>query len=1436
MKTPRFAHTPIEPLEDRIAPALLVNGANLLGGAGNPSSGETSVGENSVTLVKVLSGQALVWFDDGLIFGISFGPNTSLEITGDVIGDLVGNLRADGTLSDSDLNPANGEDGSRLLANNLTGLKTLPLSSQKGSLGNIITGGSISGLSINGEIFGGYAGDGVFRPDSDLLISNQVVSGVGSIDINPVQSGTQSLFTFTKAVSDLRAGASITNAKITSAPALQLIAGNGNPTGVILTGAGPAGGSIVGVTIESAYVPAGSPTNTPSYKLVAGDGADGKTGGAGGAIDRIIEKASFGPVIVKSGVGGAGNGGAGGSGGTISNLDLQSNSARYLVTAGDGGDGAPAGNGGKLTNNNFSNRTPVSGIVLTSDFNGDGRDDVLVIDAATGQMIISTQGDSDPTLIGTQGNGSDFRQIVQFRTTPGNDPVVLIDAAGVNPVDAEVRDIDSDGDVDIVVAYKNSSTLGIFLNQGTGSFFDPNLGTNGEFASASLSLGFAPAHIAVSAGGTIAIAENTNGKGIMHYGSPEFGATAEDLAITLSTGSNEFSQPVADLVVAGADFYAGFSNGVIARMQTAGLEAKKAFTVFDTNIAIAGGLDDLEVDSASGRLLALSTVSRTVSVFSAANSTLSALDTITLPSVGKSVVAHFIHDADDQTEDSIAVLTTLPGGTRIDAFEPAPSDNDPQTIETFAASTTLTTATVLKNFAVAYADSGPSDEDFAGLAALAGSMNQFTFTPDYVGTTQYALPFASKQIEVRAGAGGDGLNISAALVGRGGAGGSILGINADANEIRLYSGDGGASGSGAAGAGGSVINSGAFITTSGASIVPALLADVVLVIEAGDGGAPAGPQAKTAIGGAGGSLGGLSITLEAGDITLSTGRGGNGFGGAGGAGGSFTGISTLARDGSLTLTTGRGGDADGLIGAGGPGGSIVNFRHELALEPDVETLEKGYGVTISTGNGGDAVGGVAGVGGSITGVTLKLDGSDKTYNDGSLNPPLVDANKDNTVVITVTAGDGGEGTTGGAGGTIRDLKHDTVHDQLTRSKAILLSYVTMTLTAGDGGEGTAGNGGAAGGIFLTKAISGITEWDPDSNNTTEAFRAFAGVGGDGTLKGGAGGSISGITLQNSPFANGSSITRTHLTAATIVGGEGGNGGTSDGGAGGSVSKLLVGIQDGALQVVAGDGGSGGATGRGGVGGAVSASTLGVVKTSAARGLFVSGGDGGAGTLGGGAGGGISALQVSAPQSTNGISATLYAGNGGAANSVTGFGGVGGSISGIAQTKDVNSSINVIAAGVGGDNALGKAGAGGNVSSIKTVGFIGRPSDGTNRLGVFDQLDVGGGNFLTIPQGVFAGQGGQGVVDGANGSVTSVVARQIGAIAAYNSSTGAFSAAAKVVSVKAGLIGFDPDADGVFDSTVPSASPSAQTPIDGFILATAISQVTVLPPSSFLFTA
>jgi hypothetical protein len=1425
----------IEPLEDRIAPALLVNGANLLGGAGNPTTGETSVGDNAVTLVKVLSGQALVWFDNGVIHSISFGPNTSLDIHGDILGDLVGNLTAAGTLSDSNNNPADGEDGAKLLANNLLGLKTSPLSGEDGSLGNIITGGSIAGLSISGEILGAYAGDGVFRPESDLLSAGAVTSSVGSLDINPVVSGTQSTFAFTKAGSTFLAGASIRGAKIARAPGLQLFAGSGNPTGTPIVGPGAAGGGISTITIDSALVPSGAPTDTPSYWLIAGDGAGGKSGGAGGTIDHIVEKASFGPVIMKGGKGGAGSAGAGGNGGAVSYLDVQSNSAHYIIDAGDGGNGAPGGAGGQLLYNNFSNRTPVSGIIIAADFTGDNIDDILVVDAATGQMIISTQDDPNPGDAVVPPLSTDFKQLVQFKNQNG-DNVVLIDPNGVSPSDAAAMDVNGDGKLDIVVAYKNSSSLAVFINQGEGVFYDANLGNAGEFATASLGLSFSPAKIATNGpnGSLIAIAENREGKGIMHYGAVS-GGSLDTLVLETSTGSNEFSQPVADIVFSGSEFITAFTNGVIAKLQPAGLDATKPFLVTDTGVAIAGGISDLEMDSTGARLLALSRTGRTLTVFDTSGSSLTTLSTLALAATPDPLVAHFIHDNDPLTQDSIAILASLPSGSQIYTYVQAPDDNNPATVEAFAPGTSLLTTSVLKNFAPAYGQGG-----FRGDAALAGSMNGFTFTPDLIATTEYALPFASKIIEASAGDGGTGLNLGT-LIGKGGAGGNISGVNADANEIRLIAGTGGGSGSGAGGAGGSVLNPGSFVTASAATVVPKLAADVVLEVDAGDGGSPTGPTAKTATGGAGGSLSGLNITLDSGDITLSTGQGGNGKGGNAGAGGNFSSVTTLGHDGNLTLSTGKGGDALAGIASGGAGGSIIAFSHELSLEPDTELLEKKYAVTISTGVGGTSAAGLGGAGGSLSGVTLKLDGSDRTYNDASVTPPLRDALKDSTVRINVSTGAGGQGATGGAGGTIRDLAHTSVFDQVKRGGAILINYVTMQVTAGAGGQGLAGAGGAGGNLNFVRPISGVTFFDPDANDVNDPvnrvpFIATAGKGGAGSTKGGIGGSVTGLTLQNAAFADGSAITNTHLLAAIVTAGAGGVGGTSDGGAGGSVTGALIGTQGGFLAVTAGVGGAGGTAGKGGAGGAVTTSNFGVVSTFASVGLSVRAGNGGTGPIGGGAGGVLSGLQVSTPQSTNGISALLYSGDGGAATSNKGPGGKGGDILNISQGKDVNSSINLIQAGNGGANAFGLGGAGGNITGVKTVGFIGRPSDGVNRLGVFDKIGSGQ-NAIETPQGLFSGRGGTGLTAGLNGAVSNVTARQIAAIAAAVDANGLFAAASKVSAVKAALIGFDLDLDTTFDSTVPGTSkPSLSKPIDGFVFAGSLSQVVGLPASpTFVFT-
>ena len=139
------------------------------------------------------------------------------------------------------------------------------------------------------------------------------------------------------------------------------------------------------------------------------------------------------------------------------------------------------------------------------------------------------------------------------------------------------------------------------------------------------------------------------------------------------------------------------------------------------------------------------------------------------------------------------------------------------------------------------------------------------------------------------------------------------------------------------------------------------------------------------------------------------------------------------------------------------------------------------------------------------------------------------------------------------------------------------------------------------------------------------------------------------------------------------------------------------------------------------------------------------------------------------------------------------------------------------------------GKGGTVKNVDMVGFIGLPSTSTNNLAAF--YDIPGGSPIVaslfasgeVPQGVFAGEGADGAV---NGSVLNVVARQIAAIGATVQANDHFAAANVVDNVKADLIGYQlhrgqtsfQSADGK------GTSPAAAVPIDGFILASVVTNI------------
>ncbi len=1449
----------IEPLESRIAPALLVQGANLLG-AGNPTTGESSVGGTSVTLVKVLTGAAVVWYDGSHIVGISFGPNATLDVTGSILGDVVGNLGADGRLSDSDHDVTNGEDGNVLLPNNLLGLSVHALGADLGSIAaidqkdfsghgfSIITGGSVSNVNINFALGGIYAGDGVFHDLSyynsggTVTASVTNVAGRPPIDANPIEPGVQVGFTFTSAIqadaanAPLVPGASIKNVSMGKAFALQMIAGSGGATSA--TGAGAIGGSISSINIDTAQAPSDAPANTLSYQLIGGDGANGVKGGTGGSIVKVIEKSSSGLVDVQAGEGGNGSAGAGGAGGSILSLDLQSSVTTYTGKAGDGGQGTPGGAGGSVTNANFANRTSSSGLVFTADFTGDGILDVAVVDGGTGRVVIAKQA-ADGT----------FDLVTQY--TDNADPlnpvdVKIVPSLGLLPSDGAVVDFDANGKPDLVLAYKGSNSVVVLLNQSAGSFYDVTDADNPKLKSLSVGLTGSPNAIDVdpSNPGLIAVAGSTESKN-KEIGTLELLTRQNDpiggVSIAKFGKETNFAVPVTDVTLARVD--SGFS-GVVASLKSGVLftasiaqqtdsNPTPAFTDVKDFATLTGGVRQVEISSDGKMLAALGTNSGVVSLFDTSLSVPAVIGDLPAPGGGKATVIRFVDDGVDDTPDMLFVLSNGTGASRLTEYV-----GDSSTPPVYQISKAFDSGKVFRNFAGFGTAAAP------GFAAVTSAVNFFAFSSDFATTSEQTLPFsAGKTVNLTAGNGGAGIDATIGgklKVGNGGAGGSVSSVNIEATTIKLVSGTGGGTQTGAGGAGGSIVNPLTFIPASGGEpVAPHILAEDNLTLTAGDGGSPTTvTNALTAAGGDGGSLRGLVIELTKGDIlpnlTLAAGTGGNSFGGKAGAGGSIVGVTTTIHDSSLAVVGGQGGNANGSTGAGGAGGAVTNFKHTLTLDSETESSFKAYSVAITSGHGGNAIGGVGGAGGALTGIVLDIDNSNRNEDDDS------DPSAGN-VTMTLTSGSGGNGTIGGAGGSLSGLNYTTHHDQIGRSGGVIKGYLTMSITLGDGGNGSVGAGGNGGAFKGGIPISGLTGFNP---NVAPSFDAplvvQAGNGGNGVTVGGIGGSITGLEARNALFFDGAHISGTHLRGAMLVAGDGGNASGGNGGAGGSIGNTLIGVDGAGLLAYAGAGGDGAGTAKakGGAGGSINAGSYGFVGRSSGLNYIVAGGDGGTGVAAGGLGGSVSGTNINIQQSTSGAGISILSGgSGGDATGTGGVGGKGGDVKNVGHFKDLNSVITAIYAGTGGSAAQGIGGVGGGVSAIKVLGTIGQAADnslgGTDRYGVFNPNLVEPDFPQGIPQGIFAGRGGVGAnaVKALAGSVTNVTARQIAAIAALSATPGLFVAANKVSGIKADVIGFDADRDGNFDGA--TIDPRTGIPIDGFIVATTLGPITGIHKFDFI---
>ena len=512
-----------------------------------------------------------------------------------------------------------------------------------------------------------------------------------------------------------------------------------------------------------------------------------------------------------------------------------------------------------------------------------------------------------------------------------------------------------------------------------------------------------------------------------------------------------------------------------------------------------------------------------------------------------------------------------------------------------------------------------------------------------------------------------------------------------------------------------------------------------------------------------------------------------------------------------------------------------------------------YQTYVTTGAGGDSTGALGGQGGDLTKVSL------------SLNAGYQNDAQDDTSSAYLTAGHGGVGTNGGAGGSLSDVTSVSVFHQLNGSTPEP-GAVTMQLIAGNGGQGLKGAGGAGGSVTLKGAasLSGVTYYDIDSPNAeAQALQVEGGNGGNGVTAGGAGGALINVGAQNALFGANLSLDSNELSSALIQSGNGGTASAGTGGAGGAITGLNLGVQnvvlaqsvagttittpvvrDGSATVISGSGGD--ATGGvGGNAGVVSQSTVASVTGDPilGYGLFIQGGIGGTGDHGRRQRGRnqnahdehrLDQQRLCRPYSSAAMAARRRCPEreAGAAPSRA-------SPSPRMSTRPSTPYRPATAApaptaraarAVRSKNSTPKG-------SSDCRALLPRIPWATPRDRVFTwafSMDVIASETISslfatgtsVPQGIFVGRG----ADGANnGSVLDIVARQIAAIGATVDAAGTFAPAKAINNISADLIGYDANQNGKFDSSVASGgSPAVARPVDGFLLASpgGISQINI----------
>ena len=1138
----------IETLEPRIAPALLVNGGNLLGGSGNPTTGETSTGANTLTLVKVLSGQALVFYNNGTITGISVGQHTKLDITGDVAGDIVTNLGANGRLTDSDHNPINGEDGGILNGYGIKGITTHALGSEKGSIGRIIAGGQVNNVNIAGELAGIYTGNGIFRNSSTAKITTS------GIDTNSVQAGVQDTYVLEQAASIPNGNTAIKNVTVATARQLEIFAGSGLSNA---SGAGAYGGAITNVTITKTLAAEGS---QPVVFLHAGDGGTGTdNGGAGGAITSFNDQGSIAYVKLQTGDGGSASDGTGGVGGSLTSSTIVSSSTRYDLVMGSGGSGETGGAGGGIKTLTFTNNITGGGsLIATADLNGDGLADVILVNKLTGAATVSL-GTTTPAHPGEADFSVALQSVAQANGTTLSTP--FLPAEGANPTSLVVADLNGDGQPDFVVSYSSTNSLGVYTNHGGGHFtaaavdlgtISPTRIAVGDFA------GAGHADIAVVSSATTTTAQTGVSSEVFVLANDGAGhlalhtTPAVVLAGTATDAAGVQAYDTTGATVIGANLVVGFKDGTVdpiffrngaATVQT----TINAFTGDQGAIASV----DIIANGAGDQVLAYTSNLYAVAI-AAGNTTqtpMAVADVFTLSAAGQaSNTLTFSPDAASTKAAFVAgtnlVGAVAPGGLTVFGV----------TEGAYTAISTLGSDGALSNF------SATQEKGVLQLAASGSASNRFFFTNGEVSATSSAtaflaseVPFEPRSINFTSGNGGDGDQHD------GGAGGAIKALTytqtlgsgtlqaGGSYNTLLTTGTGGSSNGGLGGAGGG-------INKASLSLNPAFLTfsddTTSAVFQTGAGG-----QGTT--GGNGGSIQKSSVTsvqsqnigtggINPGSVAVQmlAGAGGTGTATLGGTGGSitlagqaaFSGVTFVDSDSTSAATPGlvvKAGNGGSGVTVGGMGGSLTNVGSQNATQNGlVFNFNELASAVLTSGNGGDASAGNGGAAGNITGTTVDAQQAALSIYINNTNVTPVPTFKDGSV--TVVSGDGGvgHGGTGGKAGSINVSTIASVDGDASSGYGVLVK-------GGTGGNGDVGGG--EGGSLKKLTINS------PSDSTLYAAAVVAGNGGAALTggTGGKGGSISGITQSKD----------VNSSINVIQGGNGGDGVGASGGVGGSVKNV-----------------------------------------------------------------------------------------------------------------------------------------------------------------------------------------------------------------------------------------------------------------------------------------